>query len=690
MKDISLRILDMECAACVARLDRALEKLPGVQRAEVNYTAASALITYDERVTDLAAIAARVKRAGFRVPVEEQDLLPAEADAETAAAAAAALRAVFGVKGVAVQVDGTLTAYLWPIGVDGRDLASACAGAGCAVTPGELRGGDADQELEKRMDLLKTLVTSACCTAPLMLEMHPKLQFLAGTALQFGPGRYFYKSAWRGLRNRTFGMDFLVSLSSTLIYLYSAYVTGTPRRSYKLYFASDGVLLSLILFGKYMEQVAAGEANSAIRKLMHLQPRTAMVQRGDTFVELPVDQIAEHDRVRIRPGERVPVDGTVVSGQCAVDESMLTGESMPVDKAPGDKVIGDSLNRAGSAIVSAEALGKASVLEQIIQIVRQAQCEKAPVQRFADKVARWFVPGVIGAAALTFLVWYRRVAPRNLERALLTCCDVLSVACPCALGLATPTGLMVGSGRAAEHGILFKSGAELENAYKADCVVFDKTGTLTNGAPALTDVCPCSGVVLGALGIADTHKSEAAAVVAQLRAAGKEVWMMTGDHARTAEAIAAKVGIDHVLSEVRPDEKAAAIERLRARGKTVCMVGDGINDTPALAVADCAVAMGGGSDIAIESAGILLPSGNLEKLPELFDISRATIRTIRQNLTWALFYNLVSIPVAALGVLHPSICATAMSASSIGVLMHSLRLKDSGKKERRFPWKKKS
>ena len=462
MKDISLRILDMECAACVARLDRALEKLPGVQRAAVNYTAASALITYDEGVTDLAAIAARVKRAGFRVPVEEQDLLPAEADAAKTAAAADALRAVFGVKDAAVQADGTLTAYLWPIGVDGRDLAAACADAGCAVTRGELRGGDADQELEKRMDLLKTLVTSACCTAPLMLEMHPKLQFLAGTALQFGPGRYFYKSAWRGARNRTFGMDFLVSLSSTLIYLYSAYVTFTPRTSYKLYFASDGVLLSLILFGKYMEQVAAGEANSAIRRLMHLQPRTAMVQRGDTFVELPVDQIAEHDRVRIRPGERVPVDGTIVSGRCAVDESMLTGESMPVDKASGDKVIGGSLNRSGSAIVSAEALGKASVLEQIIQIVRQAQCEKAPVQRFADKVARWFVPGVIGAAALTFLVWYRRIVPRNLERALLTCCDVLSVACPCALGLATPTGLMVGSGRAAEHGILFKSGAELE------------------------------------------------------------------------------------------------------------------------------------------------------------------------------------------------------------------------------------
>lgn len=323
------------------------------------------------------------------------------------------------------------------------------------------------------------------------------------------------------------------------------------------------------------------------------------------------------------------------------------------------------------------------------------------------------MPGVIGAAALTFLVWYRRIAPRNLERALLTCCDVLSVACPCALGLATPTGLMVGSGRAAEHGILFKSGAELENAYKADCVVFDKTGTLTNGAPALTDVCPCSGVqpetlvrLAAALEQCSDHPlARAVTAYAQQQSdaplpPAEDFSYALGRGVRGTVAGAAVVcgsrtwlrelGIDHVLSEVRPDEKAAAIERLRAQGKTVCMVGDGINDTPALAVADCAVAMGGGSDIAIESAGILLPSGNLEKLPELFDISRATIRTIRQNLTWALFYNLVSIPVAALGVLHPSICATAMSASSIGVLMHSLRLKDSGKKERRFPWKKKS
>ena len=383
---------------------------------------------------------------------------------------------------------------MWPVCLDTRKLTEVCADCGLVAEISEKRGGDEDQELEKRMELLKTLVTSAACTAPLMLELHPKLQFLIGSVLQFGPGRHFYRSAARELRSGFFGMDLLVSLSSTLIYAYSSYVALTRKSNFKLYFTSDGVLLSLILFGKYMEQVAAGEAGSAIRRLMHLRPRTAMVKHGDRFEETSVDRIREGDVVLIRPGERIPVDGVITSGACAVDESMLTGESLPVDKRVGDRVIGGSLNRAGSAEAEATALGRETVLEQIIGIVRRAQSEKAPVQRFADSVARWFVPAVIGAAAATFAVWYRRIDPKNLEKALLNCCDVLSVACPCALGLATPTGLMVGSGSAAERGILFRSGTELENAYKADCVVLDKTGTLTTGEPRLTDVCPVSGI----------------------------------------------------------------------------------------------------------------------------------------------------------------------------------------------------
>lgn len=784
MKEITLRILDMECAACVSRLDRALMKLHGVIRASASYASSSAFICYDESAVSLDEIAQRVKKAGFRVPVEEADLLLT--DHHYAEVLLPALRSVFGVKDASIIAENTITVFVWPIGLDTRKLTEVCADNGTSAEITELRGGDEDQEIEKRMGLLKTLVTSAACTAPLMLELHPKLQFLIGSVLQFGPGRHFYRSAARELRSGTFGMDLLVSLSSTLIYGYSSYVALTRKSNFKLYFTSDGVLLSLILFGKYMEQVASGEASSAIRKLMRLQPRTAMVKRADGFVETDIDKISTGDIVLIRPGERIPADGVIVRGKCAVDESMLTGESMPVDKAENDKVIGGSLNRAGSAEVRATALGKDSVLEQIIDIVRRAQSEKAPVQRFADSVARWFVPAVISAAAATFAVWYKRIAPKNLEKAVLTCCDVLSVACPCALGLATPTGLMVGSGKAAETGILFRNGGELENAHKADCIVLDKTGTLTTGCPELTDIHPAAGVnerelislcaalekhsdhplaravcryaaehmpdtepyeaksfsydigsgvsgtingdrivcanrsallkqgfdiselaalpdvraeakaeicvcrsgkLIGTLGIADSLKPEAKKAVEMLRRAGKEVWMLTGDNERTARAIAAKAGIDNVMFEVRPDEKAAQIERLKADGKTVCMVGDGINDTPALASADCAIAMGSGSDIAIESAGILLPSGELTKLPEALDISAKTIKTIHQNLRWALFYNIISIPVAAMGILHPSICAAAMSMSSIGVLMHSLRLKKDSKEAGK--WKKK-
>lgn len=776
MKDITLKVLDMECAACVSRLDRALLRLDGVTRAAANYATASVFISFDEGKASLADIAGCVKRTGFRVPAEEADISVPDGNTKKAAAA---LSRVFGVMDVCITGKNAVTVRMFPISVDTRELTETCGETAELL---EIRGSDEDIEIERRMGLLKTLVTSAACTAPLMLEMHPKIQFAIGTVLQLGPARHFYRGALRSVRSGAVGMDMLVSLSSTLIYGYSSYVALTRKSGFKLYFTSNGVLLSLILFGKYMEQVAAGEASSAIRKLMHLRPRTAMVRRGDGFEETAIDKILESDVILIRPGERIPVDGVILSGRLAVDESMLTGESLPTDKSEGDKVIGGSLNRAGSAEISATALGRDSVLEQIIDIVRRAQCEKAPVQRFADSVARWFVPAVIAAAGFTFAAWYKRIAPGDLEKAVLTCCDVLSVACPCALGLATPTGLMVGSSMAAENGILFRNGSELERAWKCDCILLDKTGTLTLGRPRVTDVLPlgvsereligiCAAVearsehplaqavtqfaaerypefaelavtdfdydigsgvsatvrgkrvsclsrkaleeqnmlaelsiapdlrreakaeifvvrdgkLIGLIGLADAIKPEAASAIERLKKTGREVWMLTGDNERTARAIAEKAGIENVLAEVRPDAKAAAVQSLKSRGKTVCMVGDGINDTPALASADCAVAMGGGSDIAIEAAGVLLPSGDLEKLPQALEISGRTIKTIRQNLRWALFYNIISIPVAAMGVLHPSICAAAMSMSSIGVLMHSLSIKPKEKKQ----WKKK-
>ncbi len=775
MTDISLKILDMECAACVRRLGKVISAQKGVARAEINFAASTAAVSYDEGVTDIAMIAATVRKAGFRVPVEEQELIP---EGEVPEGVADALSSVFGVKSVTIA-DGKITVCLWPVDIQARELVAACADCGCTVTAGERRGGDLDQELDKRMGLLQKLLGSAAATSLLMLELHPKAQFAVATALQFGPGRYFYKGALRDLRNRSFGMDTLISLSSTLIYLYSSHVAFTRKRNFTLYFGSDGVLLSLILFGKYIEQMAAGEANGAIRKLLHLQPKTAAVLVDGAVTEKPVDGIVHGDIVLVRAGERIAVDGTIMQGDCAVDESMLTGESLPVDKHPGDKVIGGSLCRAGAAKVTAEGLGKDSVLQQIVAAVRWAQCEKAPVQKFADSVAGWFVPAVVAAAAATFALWFKKLRPHDLEKALVTCCDVLSVACPCALGLATPTALMVASGAAAENGVLYSSGRFIENARKADTVVFDKTGTITKGSPEVTEILSLNGmdetallhlvasaeamsdhpvakavvahaksvfgdfapdpatdfeavagrgvkctingkalicgsrrflaengvdaaslpegtgtevcaaydgVLVGLLRVADVIKPEAREVVEKLKASGRQVWLVTGDNEQTARDIAAEAGIENVKANVLPTEKADIIARLKAEGRTICMVGDGVNDTPALAGADCSVAMGSGSDIAIESAGILLPSGDLKKLPEVFGLSEKTMRVVNQNLRWALVYNALSIPIAAAGVLHPSICATSMSLSSIGVLLNSLKLQN-GRKEKR--WKKK-
>ena len=434
MKTINLTILGMDCAACASTLERVMNRQKGVERAVVNYTAGSMELTYDDAALTLEDVVLFVKKAGFRVPMEEADLALSEgADRD---AVKAALRTVYGVCDAADRPDGKLMVTIRPVGVDSRALLDAVRSAGADAEVTDLRAGEEYYQLDTRMRLLRTLVASAALTAPLMLELHPKAQFALGTALQFGPARYFHAGALRNLRNRIFGMDLLVSLSSSIIWLYSSHVALTRKKNFTLYFTSQGVLLSLILFGKYMEQVAAGEAGAAIRKLLRLQPASAMVRRDGEWKELASEQIRTGDEILLRPGERVPADGVVSSGVCAVDESMLTGESMPVDKTAGDKLVGGSLNRSGSVTYRATTLGKDSVLQQIVAMVRQAQTEKAPIQRFADAVAQWFVPGVMAAAAGTFALWFFGLKKGDWERAILNACDVLTVACPCALGLA--------------------------------------------------------------------------------------------------------------------------------------------------------------------------------------------------------------------------------------------------------------
>ena len=534
------------------------------------------------------------------------------------------------------------------------DKESVVLGCGCEVF------GDEAEELKQRFRLLRLLIVSTALSMPLLWDLPPRFQFVLATALQFGPGLYFIRNAIRGLRNRSLGMDLLVALSTTAIYAYSTVVVFTVTDNIKLYYLCDGVLISLLLFGRYLESVAIYQSGEAVRSLLRLQPKTAIVMRDGVKAEIDASEIISGDMILLRSGERIPADGRILEGSCLVDESLLTGESVPVEKRPGNSITGGTLNREGKVTYMATSVGEASTLQQMAAFVRRAQSEKAPVQRFADRIASIFVPSVIGLAVLIFAFWFFLLAPGDWGKAVSTVCGVLVIACPCALGLATPAALMTASGRAAELGILFKGASTIEKAWRVDTVVFDKTGTLTEGC-----VEP---------GIRDPLREDAKSAVDACRALGLEVWMISGDKEETARRIAGECRIEHVLFEVRPEEKAAQITRLKSEGRCVAMVGDGINDAPAMAEADFAIAMGTGTDVAIECADAVLPGGRIGRVPQALRLAGAARRMVRQNLAWALFYNLICIPVAACGIVNPSIAAAAMTLSSNGILLHSLRL----------------
>ena len=487
--------------------------------------------------------------------------------------------------------------------------------------------GDAESEIGGRLRLLRTLCISALLTMPLFWNLHPLAQLAIASVLQFWPGAYFYKGAYKTLRQGVLGMDFLVAVSTTVIYLHSACIALTVHHDVKLYFLSEGVLLSLILFG--------------------------------TVQTVEVRTLTPDDIVQVRSGERVPIDGAVLSGTCTVDESMLTGESEQIPKSAGARMYCGTLCREGDVTLSCAAVCEQAVLAQIIAIVSAAQSEKAPVARLADKIATVFVPVVILVAAGVFCLRYFVLDAGDLRSALNCVCSTLVIACPCALGLATPTSIMTGSGRAAELGVLFRGGEQLETAYKTDTVVFDKTGTLTLG---LTDG-------------AEQLRPGAAEAVRALKDRGMELWMISGDKREKAERIAGMLGIENVLCEVRPADKSDAVKALQARGKHVCFIGDGINDSPALACADIGVALGCGADIAISTADVMIVSSSMQSVQTVFDVSAATMKNVRQNLIWAAVYNVICIPLAASGIINPSIAAAAMALSSNGVLLNALRLK---------------
>ncbi|PEF61673.1 heavy metal translocating P-type ATPase [Bacillus cereus] len=796
MGNASIKLTGMTCASCANRIEKGLNSLEGIENASVNFALEKASVSYDTNQIHLDEIENKINKLGYGVSKETVEL---SITGMTCAACAnrieKGLNKMEGVSKASVNF-ALETAHVEYSGreLTLEDITDKVKKLGYQA---KLKNESSTQSNTNRKDAIKEqkkkLVISSILSLPLLwtmvghfsftswiwapeILMNPWVQLILATPVQFYIGKQFYVGAYKALRNKSANMDVLVSLGTSAAYFYSLYLTissiGKSHHGISLYYETSSVLITLILLGKLFESLAKGKSSEAIKKLMGLQAKTAIVIRSGKEINVPLEEVLVGDIILVKPGEKIPVDGEVVEGTSAVDESMLTGESIPIQKQIGDEVIGATVNKNGSLKIKALKVGKDTALSQIIKVVEEAQGSKAPIQRVADVISGIFVPIVIGIAIITFLVWFFIVEPGNFASALEKLIAVLVIACPCSLGLATPTSIMAGSGRAAEYGILFKGGEHLEATQKIDTVLVDKTGTVTKGNPELTDVehekgmdvteflrivgsaeknsehplaeaivegVMSKGVKLGEtsefeaipgygiraivdgkevvvgtrklmdkyhikaskayqhmerletegktamlvgidgnyaglVAVADTIKETSKEAVEKLKNMGIQVVMITGDNERTAKAIASQVGIDHVRAQVLPEDKANEVKKFQEQGKNVAMVGDGINDAPALAVANIGMAMGTGTDVAMEAADVTLMRGDLRSISDAIFMSKKTMKNIRQNLFWALFYNTLGIPVAAAGFLAPWLAGAAMAFSSVSVVLNALRL----------------
>ncbi|MGG4213362.1 heavy metal translocating P-type ATPase [Paenibacillus sp. FSL L8-0638] len=804
-KQTTLHITGMSCAACASRIEKGLNRIDGVAQANVNLALEQASISYDPKQVEIPEFRDKIASLGFGTVSEEANL---NVTGMTCAACATriekGLNRMPGVTGATVNLAMETAHVEYAAGsIAVGDLVSKIEQLGYGAIPQSAEDNIADVRSKDIHRKKWKWIVSAVLSLPLLwamvahfsftswiyvpeLFLNPWFQLVLTTPIQFVIGWQFYVGAYKALRNGSSNMDVLVALGTSAAYFYSLYLTlrpadvmegmaGMPVMTMpELYYETSAVLITLILVGKWFEAVAKGRSSEAIKSLMSLQATTARVVRDGQELDIPIEQVRVKDIFIVRPGEKIPVDGVVVDGRSAVDESMLSGESLPVEKEAGSAVTGATLNKNGVLRIQAERVGGDTALSRIIKVVEDAQNSKAPIQRIADQISGIFVPIVVAIAVLAFIVWFFLVTPTDFAGSLEKMIAVLVIACPCALGLATPTSIMAGSGRAAEYGILFKGGEHLEMTRSVNAVVLDKTGTVTNGKPELTDVMvgasgmaekdllrllgaaekssehplaeaivkgiadrgielvgptdfenipgygvkahvegkqilagtrrlmsregiaiddlaeqymndlenagktamlvTVDGSYAGLVAVADTIKETSREAVARLRAMNIEVIMITGDNERTARAVAAEAGIERVLAEVLPEGKAEEVKRLQEQGMIVAMVGDGINDAPALATSNIGMAMGTGTDVAMEAADITLMRGNLNSIPDAIEMSRRTMTNIRQNLFWALGYNVIGIPIAALGFLAPWLAGAAMAFSSVSVVLNALRL----------------
>ncbi|MGB7441502.1 MAG: heavy metal translocating P-type ATPase [Coleofasciculaceae cyanobacterium] len=746
METVNLRLKGMSCASCANAIERAIQAVPGVSESSVNFAMEQAKVNYNPGRTNLKIIQQAVADAGYAAqPIQEVDA-PSE-DAEKKARVAEEKEITRKV------IVGSIISVLLVIGV------------------------------------LPMMIGSEISWVPAWLQNF-WVQFVLVTPVQFWVGKAFFVGGWKAFKRHAADMNTLVALGTAVAYLYSLFATAFPEvlesqgLEAAVYYEVASVVITLVLLGRLLENRAKGQTSEAIRKLMGLQAKTARVIRNGQEIDIPIQEVVVEDVIVVRPGEKIPVDGEVVQGESSIDESMVTGEPMPVKKQAGDEVIGATINKTGSFKFKATKVGKDTVLAQIIKLVQDAQGSKAPIQQLADRVTGWFVPAVIAIAITTFVIWFDFMG--NVTLAMITTVGVLIIACPCALGLATPTSIMVGTGKGAENGILIKGADSLELAHKIQAIILDKTGTITQGKPSVTNYATVRGTangheiqllrltaavernsehplaeavvrygesqgvqqplpdvqnfaavagmgvqgmigerlvqigtqrwmdalgidtqslqsqrqrweaeakttawivldgqVEGLVGIADAVKTSSVEAIARLQKMGLEVAMLTGDNRQTAEAIAREVGIKRVFAEVRPDQKAAQVKALQTEGKIVAMVGDGINDAPALAQADVGIAIGTGTDVAMAASDVTLISGDLRGIVTAIQLSHATMRNIRQNLFFAYIYNVSGIPIAA-GILYPLfgwllnpvIAGAAMAFSSVSVVTNALRLRN--------------